>query len=120
MTNPKISEAAKAKAHELIVAEPDDPSTYYSRTFLAFERYIQTTSDVAKECCERIDGSIGAKMPCWLFVQQCLQSLILPEPKDLVEEGIHKIYQAHGVEARMGAQLMVNEITLRGGKITFD
>lgn len=76
VTEPKISEAAKAKADELCAAEE---SQSLDPTYRAFVKFIQTTSDVAKEAVGYHNA--GGYMPV-----SGIQSLILPDPKDPLDQ----------------------------------
>lgn len=88
MTNPEISEAAKVRANELVAAQFDiDPSiTSLRANQRALSRFIQTTSDVAKGLQALIFPEPGVtNMPSEAH-RKVLQFLILPEPKDPLEE----------------------------------
>jgi len=90
MTEPKISEEAKAKANELASAMAMTRGKYMvqvSDWMLAFEHFIQTTSDVAKEvsgACSPFDD------------RQFIKSLILPEPKDPLVDALLEIDLVQG------------------------
>lgn len=79
-----ITDAAKRKREELVRAEwEQDPDNTYPRkaTEAAFDRYIQQTSDVAKQVDADLDARGYFKH---INERKALQSLILPdEPVNL-------------------------------------
>lgn len=82
----KISEAAKAKACEMINAQADSGDfvnpKYLTSTLsgAAFASYIQAVSDTAKQALARVDRS--APFPYDESVRCELRTLILPGPVD--------------------------------------
>lgn len=103
MTQPKISEAAIDKRLNLArqVMDEDDRKDVYVATCIAFDRFIQTTSDVAKEAMSYAKNPIRTNMP----LADCLQPLILPDDPDPLEEVLEAAGVCRGQRAEIAAAL---------------
>lgn len=121
MTNPEISEAAYAMAAKL---ELEQRQVSLSESgHRAFAKFVQTTSDVAN----RLNAEFTERCRthgAWLTVQarKDIKSLILPEPKDPLEECVREAFgpgRTTLAYERIAMKVRA-EIEKRGGKITFD
>lgn len=108
MTEPAISEAAFAAADKL--ANDVQIGGGYRK---ALARHIQTTSDVAK----LIQQHGYCDPPTSIDLREKLQSLILPDPKDPLEEAMAEAWDFMEFNPGQGEKL-VQALAKRGLHIT--